>query len=169
MKKGTKKMKTKLYKNRIIALILIVIMSISAFSACGQVVAEGTVTVVICDPDTDEMTAYTVGLSKVEDKSEGALSIIRYLISEKNLSADIASGSYGAYINSIGSIVPDTTKNECIEIYTSVKKDFAVPSEWQPTVPTVDYNGKTLSSSGLGISSMTVEDGTVILFKVSSY
>ena len=54
---------------------------------------------------------------------------------------------------------------EFIYLYTSVAKDFDV-SEYASTV---EYQGKTLTSSGVGVSSMSVEDGAIIYITIIKY
>jgi hypothetical protein len=78
-------------------------------------------------------------------------------------------GGYGAYINSISPLNPDALANEYIGIYTTEECDFSVPTEYFPTVSTVTYGDATLTYSGVGISSMTIKDGTVILFRLETY
>ena len=55
--------------------------------------------------------------------------------------------------------------NEYVFIYTSVEKDFDV-TEWASEV---EYKGTKLVSSGLGASSMTVEDGAIYYFTLITY
>ena len=78
-------------------------------------------------------------------------------------------GGYGAYINTIASLYPDSSSGEYIAIYTTEECDFSVPTEYFPTVSTVTYKEKTLTFSGVGMSSMTVNDGSVILFRIEKY
>lgn len=164
-------MKTK----RIVALALALVMALLALTSCagGNVAEKGTATLVIetSAEGNDKYVVYSVDLAQLDDRDEGALSLLEYLAGQEGSALYYSAtwgGGYGAYLNSIGPLSPDATR-EYIAVYTSVEKDFAVPSEWAPTVATVKYGDATLTYSGVGISSMTVEDGTVILFRVEGF
>ena len=160
-------MKTKL---RIISLFILIFVALCSLSACsGDGVAdEGTATLVVENRD-GTYTPYSADLSLLKSYDDGALSVLEYLGGlEGGITYSVNfGGGYGGYINSIGALYPAGA--EYVAIYTSEKADFAVPTEYMPTVSTVDYNGKTLTYSGVGISDMTVKDGTVILFRIESY
>lgn len=164
-------MKTK----RIISLALALIMALLALASCagGNVAEKGTATLVIETgaEGADKYVVYNVDLALLEERNEGALSLLEYLAAQEGSTLYYSAtwgGGYGAYLNSIGSLAPDASK-EYIAVYTSVEKDFAVPSEWAPTVATVKYKDATLTYSGVGISSMTIEDGAVVLFRVEGF
>ena len=157
--------------NRIISIFALMLVLVIAFTACasGSVADKGTATLVIEGASGYE--TYEVDLSKLERRDEGAISLLEYVASEEKstLYYNVQwGGGYGAYITSIGSLSPNPS-NQYISIYTSEQADFAVPTEYQPTVPTVEYNGQTLTYSGVGLSSMHVTDGTVILFRMESF
>lgn len=158
-------MKTK----RILALVLAIVTVLLSFASCGKVAEEGNVTVVIEGRD-GEFTVYKTYLENVENKAEGAVGVLENLRDRETnpLSVNIGSGSYGAFLNSIGSLEPNP-ENEYIAIYTNEENDFAVPSEYMPTVSTASYDGMTLTYSGVGLGSMTVQDGTVLLFRIEGF
>jgi len=152
-----------------VALALVLALALTA-CASGNVVNEGTATLVIEGRD-GTYTAYDVDLSKLEKRDEGAISLLEYLASLEGstLYYNVQwGGGYGAYITSIGSLSPDPSC-EYISLYTSESADFAVPTEYMPTVSTVEYSGKTLTYAGVGLSSMHINDGTVILFRVEGF
>jgi hypothetical protein len=166
-KKETKMKRT----NRLIALTLLIALFALIFTSCdtGNVAERGTATVVIEERD-GSFTTYGVDLSLIENRSEGALSLLEYLASIEGSTLYYNAqwgGGYGAFLTSIGSLTPEG--NEFVSVYTSEECDFATPTEWAPVVPSVVFEGKTIYSSGLGISSMTVKDGTVILFRIDTY
>lgn len=152
---------------RLIISILALILAFSVLSlfSCGKVESEGRVTVVIEGAD-GEYEIYGIDLSEVENK-DGAVSILEALAAreDKPLALDMTDGSYGKMINSIGGLNPDATKNEYVAIYTSVEEDFDV-SEYKKTLT---YEGRTLATSGVGISGMSASDGTVILFRTETW
>jgi len=151
---------------RISALTLALAMMF-LFAACSGTLGErGDVSVVIENRD-GSYTVYKAYLEDVANKKEGVFGVIEHLMSRENnpLTADIVDSSYGAYVNSIGSLIPDASKNEYISLYTSLEKDFGTDSY----VKTIEYEGVTLKTSGVGFTSMSAEEGTVILCRIESY
>ena len=158
---------------KILAFIAVVAMLIACLVSCGgNVAGSGTALVVIenaAGADTP-YTVYEVELARVENKNEGALSLLEYIASVEGSTLYYSAswgGGYGAYVNSIGTLSPVGT--EFIAVYTSNEADFAVPDAYMPTVKTVEYDGATLTYSGVGISQMNIKDGTVVLFRLESY
>ena len=159
-------------KKRILSVIALALVLALSFTACvsGEVGLEGTAALVIEGRD-GTYTKYDVDLSKLEKHDEGVISLLEHVASLEGstLYYNVQwGGGYGAYITSIGSLSPDPSC-EYISLYTTESSDFAVPTEYMPTVPTVEYSGKTLSYAGVGLSSMHVKDGTVILFRVEGF
>ena len=154
-------------KKRILAAVLLLALTLTALCSCfGSVAERGDVTVVIENRD-GSYTEYKVYLEKVENKSEGAVGILENLSKrEKNpLPLDMSNGPYGKFLNSIGTLTPDASENEFISIYTSVEKDFGTFLGAEE----IDYGGTLLKSAGVGMSSLTIESGTVILFRIEKY
>ena len=141
---------------------VLVVLSLLFLAACGSVSEVGTAKIVI-DSGT-EQTEYEVSLSDIE-KKDSALDILNYLNENEGLALDYVESVYGGYISSIGTLLPDAQNNEYISIYTSEECDFGVA----PFDTKVEYMDMTLTASGVGISSMTVNEGTVILFRIESY
>ena len=153
-------------KKRILSAVLLVCMVLCVLASCGQVGEAGDVTVVIENRD-GEYKVYKTYLENVENKKNGAVGVIENLMAreENPISADIVSSTYGAYVNSIGDIVPDSSKNEYVGVYTSCEADFST----YEGVNTIYYEDVTLKTSGVGLSFMKVEAGTVILFRIETY
>ena len=154
-------------KRKIITLTLTLALLLCALCSCFGLVAErGDVTVVIANRD-GTYTEYKAYLEDVENKSEGAVGVIEHLAArEKNpLTVDMQSSSYGKYVNSIGSLTPDTASGEFISIYTSVEADFGTFLG----VTEIEYGGKLLKSSGVGLTDMNVPEGAIILFCIEVY
>lgn len=151
---------------RILAILLLICVALLAFVSCGAVGESGDVTVVVENRD-GSYTVYKTYLENVENKSNGALGVIENLMAreENPLVAEVVNSTYGAYVNSIGDLAPDVTKNEYVSIYTSIEADF---STYEGT-NTLEYEGTTLKTAGVGLSSMTVTAGTVILFRIETY
>ena len=152
-------------------------MILSVLVSCGageNVAKSGTASIVIetSGEGSEKFVVYEVDLSILENRDEGALSLLEYICSQKNSTLYYSAtwgGGYGAYISSIGPLNPIAANGEYISVYTSEECDFAVPTEYFPTVSTAVFEDMTLKYSGVGISSMTVKDGTVIMFRLEKY
>ena len=160
-------------KTKLLAILLVAVMIAASLTSClgGDVSKTGTAKIVIENGEND-YTVYDVDLSKLEKYDEGAISLLEYIASQENstLYYNVQwGGGYGAYVTSIGSLNPDSSKNQYVSLYTSESEDFAVPTEYAPTVATVKYGDMTLTYAGVGLSSMHINDGTVILFRLESY
>ena len=163
-------------KTRILSLILAVFMVLSFMASCtkNEVSESGTAKIVIETKNEGEnkYVVYEVDLSLLESREEGALSLLEYISSQEGSTLYYSAtwgGGYGAYINSISPLTPDTLSGEYIGVYTSEECDFAVPTADFPTVQSTSYEGQTLKFSGVGVSSMHVKDGSVILFRLEKY
>ncbi|MBR2965053.1 MAG: hypothetical protein IKC34_00720 [Clostridia bacterium] len=151
---------------RILSLILVAVMLLSLVACGGTLAEQGDVSVVIENRD-GTYTVYKAYLEDVENKGEGVYGVIQYLMERENnpLTADIVDSTYGAYVNAIGSLTPDVTKNEYVCLYTSLERDF----DTSDYVKELEYEGITLKTSGFGFTSMSAEKGTVILCRIESY
>ncbi len=164
-------------KTKILSLILALAMMLCVLASCGvgeNVAKRGTASIVIETQNEGEekYIVYEVDLSLLESRDEGALSLLEYIGAQENSTLYYSvnfGGGYGAYVNSISPLYPDALFNEYVCVYTSEECDFAVPTADFPTVQSAIYGGVTLKYSGVGISSMTVKDGTVILFRLEKY
>ena len=157
---------------KFLSALVIVAMLLAMLVSCmgGEAAATGIAKIVIENGEND-YTVYEVDLSKLEKRDEGAISILEYIASLEGstLYYNVQwGGGYGAYITSIGSLSPDPTC-QFIALYTTEEADFAVPTEWSPTVATAAYGDMTLTYAGVGLSSMHINDGTVILFRLEGF
>lgn len=164
-------------KTKILSLILALATMICVLASCGvggNVAKNGTASIVIETQNEGEgkYVVYEVDLSLLESRDDGVLSLLEYIGMQEGSTLYYSlnfGGGYGAYVNSISPLYPAPLSTEYISVYTSEECDFAVPTEYSPTVATVLYGELTLTYSGVGISSMTVNDGTVILFRMVTY
>ena len=151
-------------KTRILALLLVLSMLV-CFCSCdllwGDVAEEGDVTVVVEAEDGSYMV-YKTYLEQISNKNEGAKGVVEHLNSreESPLYLVMTDSTYGAYVSEIGSIKENFSTKEYVIVYTSLASDS------YEGAPTVDYEGVTLYQAGLGLSGMTVESGTIILFRL---
>ena len=151
-------------KKRILALILAAVIALlSSCSLFGSVADEGGVKVVVENGENYEV--YSISLEKVENKGEGAFGVLEAMkADEKNpLHLVTDDTGYGAFVTEIGGIKQDAASGAYIMVYTSVATDS------YEGAPTVTYEGITLYQAGVGVSGMTVESDTVILFRADVY
>lgn len=145
---------------KLIALCMAV-MVIFAFTACTQkqVDEKGSITVVVMQ---ETPLVYELELDNL-DLSEGGLSIVKYLNQEKGLTLVYENSNYGAYITQIGDLKTDDAG--FVSVFTSVE------AEWDQTAycVTKDYNGVTVKSAAVGISSLSIIDGMVLYFAYIAY
>ena len=139
------------------ALLLALIMAFSLV-ACqmpdndgdGNITDKGKMTLVI---ERSNSVPYEVNLNDVKIEN-GLISVLDYLKAEGKLDYSMN----GTMIDSVGELKNDASKGEYIYIYTSVAEDADV-SQWAKTV---EYEGKTLVSSGLGATEMHIKADAII-------
>ena len=151
-------------KTRILALIIaLTLLMLSSCSLFGGVADEGGVTVAVENGESYEV--YTISLENVENKSEGAWGVLEAMAAKEENPLHLVkeSGMYGAFITEIGGIKQDASAGAYVMVYTSVATDS------YEGAPTLEYNGQTLYQSGVGVSDMTVNADTIILFRLEAY
>lgn len=157
-------------KNKILAVLLAAVLALSlafAFAACTDDTktpadTQGTFKVVLV-PKTGEAQEYTIDISLLEGQLNGEAAIMQ-LAGNHGVSVSWEESSYGKYFNSIGCVQP-TEANEYVRLFTAVEKDKGVDAY----ATTIEYKGVSLTSSGVGITQMSVEKDCVILIRVDSY
>lgn len=147
-----------------IVLVLVVILAALSFAACSSnqgtdvtttsttAAAVDTMTVVI---GTEVPTTYTVELGKFEI-TDGLMSVLEYLKTTQGLECTADDTGYGAFLTKVGAL--EQKDGNYIYIYTSVEKDIDV-SQYATTV---EFDGKTLTSAGVGASELTIEADCII-------
>ena len=146
--------------NKVLVVLSLVLVMLFAFAACGLKPGEGTVTIVL-QPTEGDAQEYCVKTADVADY-KNAWDLLKYVGEQENFEVKGTDGQYGIFIEQIGSLKPDTTK-EFIKIMTSVEKDFQVENEYgKPEEKT--YKKIKLVDSGVGIYTMTVVDGALFFF-----
>lgn len=155
-------------RTKIVALLLVVAMAMLALVSCGGGnVADSGNAVVVIENEEGKYTVYEVDLSSLDSHDEGALSLLKHLSAkeENPLSFSATWGAYGAYITAIGGIAENTSEGKYVSVYTSNEADFDTTA-W---VKSLEYDGKTFKTSGVGVSQMNIEDGTAVLFRLEGY
>ena len=144
-------MKRIIYK--IAVLLLAISMTLTLFACKNESDEAGEMTLVLAG---DSVVEYEIDLAKV-DIDRGLVSVLEYLKEEKGLEYEIS----GTYLNKVGKIennAANAAEGKYLYIYTSVEADIDV-SQYASEV---EYEGKTLTSSGVGAAEMHIEDGCVI-------
>lgn len=157
-------------KKRILAVMLTLVLVLSlvfAIAACTDdtktpAAQEGTFKVVLV-PKTGEAQEYTIDVALLEGQLNGEAAIMQ-LVGNHGVSVSWEESSYGKYLNAIGCVQPTGT-NEYVRLFTSVEKDKGVDAY----ATTIEYEGVSLTSSGVGITQMTVEKDCIILIRVDTY
>lgn len=151
-------------KIRLFAMLVLVASLVLSLASCfGGVDGEGMAEIVI-EYGENNYAVYTVDLEKIENKDNGAVGVFEYLAGVED--SDFTYVLSGTWLSSVCDLVPGD--RQYISIYTSVEEDFAVATPDWP-VNTVEYDGGELTASGVGLDSMHVTDGAVILFRMESY
>lgn len=145
-------------KNRLLVLLtlfIVTVTSVFCFVACtDEKDATGTLTVVIATGDNP--VEFNVDIADVEGEN-GLFSVLEYLRENKKITFKYSGTDSSAYLTEINDFV-NGTDNKWIYIYTNVEKDFAV-SKYKTEI---EYKGQKLTSSGAGVSQMTIEEGALI-------
>ena len=94
---------------------------------------------------------YKVPLDKI-NVTEGLISVLSYL--EEIDALDYEYGESGM-LESVGELENSLERGEWIFIYTDVAEDIDV-SEYAQTI---EYEGRTLTSAGVGASELKIKDG----------
>ena len=139
---------------KIIALALAIMLALASLVACyPEGDADGEVTLVVAGDTTQ---VFSVGISKIEGE-KNVLTLVEYLNNKGLL--DYKTDATG-FFTEIGSVKQNADEGKYVGIWTSVEEDFDV-SQYATTK---EYNGKTLTSSGVGAKDMTLKDGAIIYF-----
>ena len=149
-----------------ILLILVLILSVFAFVACGD---DSTVT-----PQTgDSMTvviqgkkttaSYVINLEGQAFTTESkVIDVLFYLRDNEGLCLDGSTSTYGYWLTGIGGLKPSGTEWICV--YTSVFDEQDLSTN---PLNKIDYNGTSVIAANLGVSSLTFGKDVVILFAIA--
>ena len=137
--------------------VTMLLCALLTVASCSQNDTEGNATIVIA---TEEEQVYDIPLSKLTE-GKGLFGAFEYLKEEKGVEYEVQNGM----INNIGGLENDYILGSYIYIYTSVEKDFDV-SEYKMEI---EYDGKTLVSTGVGYENMTLTDGAIIYIGLISW
>lgn len=150
-------------KKRIILMLVlaVVVLSMIGLVACTDPNAlEGTMTLVLLNGENAQ--EFSVDLSNFTTESKGLIAVLDLLQSQEKLTYEAQDSTYGKFLTRVNDLQPDQNAGEWLCLYTTVEKDKSVDAY----TTTLEHNGVTLTSSGVGSESMTLEDGCTILIKL---
>jgi len=152
-------MKTK----KILAFVLTLAMALFVLVSCGKGGStpsgnEGdTFTVVVAG---EVVCEYTVPLDKITGE-DGFISVLDYLEEMDVIDYELD----GTMLKKVGELENDAAAGEWIYLYTTVQDDIDV-SQYAMTV---EYDGKSITSAGVGAYDMSIEKDAVIYVGIIVY
>ena len=126
--------------------------------------ADNQSAVIIKNGDGD-YTSYVVNLDKVGEANVTCEDVLAYLKDNGGLTLDWADSSYGKYVNAIGGITPDASKNQYVTVLTS---NGSFQGTWAG-VDEIKVGNITLKSASVGVSELGVVACDVVYFELASY
>ncbi len=141
----------------LIAVFFVLLGSALALVSCTENDSQGNITLVIA---TEEPQIYDISLSELS-AGEGLIAVFEHLKAKEEFEYEIK----GGFLEAVGGLENNYDLESYIYIFTSVEKDFDV-SEYKMEI---EYEGKTLVSSGVGSADMTIKDGAVIYITLVSF
>ena len=138
-------------KTALFILSIALLLSFLLTSCIEKTYDDGQMTLVIAG---DGETAYDVPLASLDNDKAGLVAVLDYLKEKEGVDYTMN----GTMLESVGTLENNYTDGIYIYVYTSVKKDEDVSVYKQ----TVEYGDTTLTSSGVGVLEMTIEDGCII-------
>ena len=155
---------------RVALMLVLCLLALTLLVSCrgGKIDESGSCTVVIADGENTAV--FEVPLEELAG-GNGAIAALDYLVSEGKITYLSEDGGFGAYLTEVSavdggvSVKQDYAENRYVYIYTSVEADADVTSY----AKSVQYDGMTLTSSGKGISEMSLPEGAVIYITTIVY
>ncbi len=144
----------------VLAVLLIMIMSVTLLAACAKedLIPDINISVYLGEEVFDNTSSKQI---KINDLKKDA-TVEDMLNANTALNAVLVDSEYGAYITSIGTLIP-ANSNQFISVFStdaSYKGDFAEP---------ITHEGKTFYGSNVGISQMTVAANNSYAFMLTTY
>lgn len=152
-------------KRLILMLVLaVVVLSMIGLVACTDPNAlEGTMTLVLLNGENAQ--EFSVDLSNFTTESNGLIAVLDLLQSQEKLTYEAQDSAYGKFLTRVGELRQDEAAGTYLSLYTTVEKDKDVSAY----ATTLTYKDVTLTSSGVGAESMTLQDGCTIIITLFRY
>lgn len=169
-------------KKRIILMLVlaVVVLSMIGLVACNnsQVPADPNAPQTPGDPSEqpaqtmtlvllkgDYVQEFTVTLSELPATSKGLIAVLDLLQSQGKLTYEAQDSTYGKFLTRVGELRQDEAAGTYLSLYTTVEKDKDVSAY----ATTLTYKDITLTSSGVGAESMTMEKDCIVVITLFSY
>lgn len=152
-------------KRLILMLVLaVVVLSMIGLVACTDPNAlEGTMTLVLLNGENAQ--EFSVDLSNFTTESNGLIAVLDLLQSQEKLTYEAQDSAYGKFLTRVGELRQDEAAGTYLSLYTTVEKDKDVSAY----ATTLTYKDVTLTSSGVGAESMTMEKDCIVVITLFSY
>lgn len=150
-------------KKKISVFVIVAVLALSALASCsnGASVPQGsegdTFTLVVAG---EVISEYKIGLDKIVG-SNRLVSVLEYLENIDAIDYEVE----GTMLTKVGELENDAAEGEWIYVYTTVEDDIDV-SQYAKTV---EYDGRSIISSGKGARDITVEKDAVIYIGLIVY
>lgn len=113
----------------------------------------------------DYVQEFTVTLSELPATSKGVIAVLDLLQSQEKLTYEAQDSAYGKFLTRVGELRQDEAAGTYLSLYTTVEKDKDVSAY----ATTLTYKDVTLTSSGVGAESMTMEKDCIVVITLFSY
>lgn len=113
----------------------------------------------------DYVQEFTVTLSELPATSKGVIAVLDLLQSQEKLTYEAQNSAYGKFLTRVGELRQDEAAGTYLSLYTTVEKDKDVSAY----ATTLTYKDVTLTSSGVGAESMTMEKDCIVVITLFSY
>ena len=157
---------------------VLIIISIFALASCDDkpqaklltdlqlpALKDNQAAVIIKNGDKDYVS-YTVDLTKFGETDVTAEAVLTYLETEAGLTIDWTDSAFGKFINAIGGINPDASKNEYVTVLTT---NAAFQGTWAGVTEYELGEGVSLKDAAVGVTELLVAAGDVVYFELASY
>lgn len=143
----------------ILTLLFSAVMTVSLI-ACSNQLHTGTVRIVI---NSEPVKEIVYNLKDMDKETFTAFDILLDLKNDKIIDLDYTASAYGNYLTKVGDI--SEGDGYYIIIYTNEQKDKDVSAY----AKTITYDGVEVTTSGVGIDMLTINDGTVLYFNLEKF
>ncbi|MFA6867143.1 MAG: hypothetical protein WCR54_06460 [Clostridia bacterium] len=154
-------MKQFMKKGLILTLILVCIASIFALSACGYQTHKGDKAVTLIVGEGAEQEIF----SNYHTDTENLYDMLMEFNDEEYLNVVASDGQWGKFLTEVGSLKPDTSKNEYICILSSI------PEQQDQTDYKITklYKDTEVISTITGCSTLAIIDGGIYMIAIASF
>ena len=143
-----------------LTLLTILIVALSLFGCGDTDVCKNAKGEIVIKTSESNVETFNFNFKDIDMESFTVFDVLKYLNQNDRLDLEYTESATGAFLTKVGNL--KNGNGYYIYIYTSVESDKDVSAYGEE----IEHGGRKLWSSGLGISSMSVEDKCVILFQL---